>query len=85
MFRNLQIVCDETSLTFEEATELWNKYYEDAAKWIKNDGLVEMVLWTNMETPESYAESSQYISTDAQSDGSNIWVVKKEYFVKYNS
>ena len=84
MFRNTEIVCDKTSLTFDEAKELWNQYYEDAAKWIKNEGVVEMVLWINMETPSSYDEFKHFISTDAESDGHNIWVVKKEYFVKYN-
>ena len=81
-FVTTEIVEDKTSLTLDEAKQLWNKYFPDAAKWIKNSGTVEMVIWINMETPQSYGESLQYISTDAQSDGDSIWEVKKNYFTK---
>jgi len=69
--------------TIDEAKELWNKYFDDAAKWIKEGNTVEMVIWINMETPQSYADTLQYISTDAESDGKSIWVVKKEFFNQY--
>jgi len=80
IFRDTKIVCDQTELTLEEAKELWNKYYPDAAKHIKNEGEVEMVIWINMVDAHSYGESLQYISTDSESDGNQIWVTKKEYF-----
>lgn len=82
IFRNTNIVCDETELTIEEAKALWNKYYPDAAKWIKEGDEVEMVIWINMQDKFSYGESLAYISTDAESDGKDIWVTKKEYFTK---
>jgi hypothetical protein len=80
IFRNTKIVCDKTSLTLQESKELWNKYYLQAAKHIFNGGEVEMVIWINMETPNSYGESLEYISTDADSNGSTIWETRKNYF-----
>lgn len=80
IFRDTKIVCDESGLTLSEAKELWNKYYLDAAKWIKSGGEVGMVLWINMEDSFSYKDSLQYISTDAESDGTLIYVTKTEYF-----
>jgi len=82
IFRNTELVCDKTSLTIDEAKKLWNKYFPDAAKWIKSGGSVEMVIWINMETPESYGDSLQYISTDAESDGVRIWVNTVKHFPK---
>jgi hypothetical protein len=78
-----QIVCDKTSLTLNEAKQLWNEHYSDCAKWIHEGNEAEMVLWINMETPQSYGESLQYISTDAESDGTRIWIVKKEFFTQF--
>lgn len=79
-FRNTKIISDETSLTLQEAKELWNKYYLQAAKHILNGGEVEMVIWIDMETPNSYGKSLEYISTDAESNGSTIWETRKSYF-----
>ena len=85
IFSNTEIVCDETELTLSEAKELWNKYYPRLAKHIKNDEKGEMAIWINMEDKYSYGETLQYISTDAESDGNNIWETKKIYFIKnYN-
>lgn len=80
IFRNTKIVCDKNELTLQEAKELWNNYYPQAANHINNGGTVEMVIWIDMETPHSYGKHLEYISTDADSDGNLIWVVKKEYF-----
>lgn len=82
IFSNTKIVCDKTSLTINEAKALWNEYFNDAAKWIKDGNTVEMVIWIGMEAPESYGNHLQYISTDAESDGISIWETKKEYFTK---
>jgi hypothetical protein len=82
IFRDTRIVCDETELTLEQAKELWNKYFSDCAKHIKSGGTCEMVIWINMYTPQSYGDSLQYISTDAESDGISIWETKKTYFTK---
>lgn len=82
IFRNTQIVCDETNLTLDEAKELWNKYYPRAAKHIYNDGEVEMVIWVDMKDSNSYGEHLEYVSTDAESDGIDIWETKKIYFTK---
>lgn len=82
-FRNTTIVCDKTELTIDEAKELWNKYYPDAARWIHEGSCVEMVIWINMQDPKSYGESLQYISTDAESDGNIIWETKRSYFTTY--
>lgn len=82
LFRNTQIVCDKNELTIDEAKKLWNEYFPDCAKWIKEGNCAEMVIWINMEMPYLYKDTLQYISTDAESDGVNIWVTKKEYFTK---
>ena len=82
VFRNTQIVCDKTEITLDEAKELWNTYYPDAAKHIHNEGEVEMVIWINMKDASSYGDSLAYISTDAESDGTNIWETKKEFFTR---
>ena len=79
------IVCDETGISYERAKELWNKYYPECAKWIKEEGnTAEMVLWVNMNGPHSYKDYDQYISTDAQSDGVRIWEMQRKDFKQYN-
>lgn len=82
--KSIKIVCDKSELTIEEAKQLWDEYYYDAAKWIKSGNTVEMVIWIDMETPSSYGDSLQYISTDAESDGRYIWETKKMYFARYS-
>lgn len=82
IFKSIDIISDETNLTLDEAKLLWNKYFQDCAKHIKNGGTCEMVIWINMEDEHSYRDSIQYISTDAESDGSSIWETKKTYFTK---
>lgn len=84
-FRNTTIVCDKTELTIDEAKELWNQYFSDAARFIYGGGSVEMVIWVNMEHPTLYGESLQYVSTDAESDGLSIWETRKTYFNKYGA
>lgn len=71
------IVCDKTSLTLDEAKALWNQYYDDCARHIHDGGTCEMVIWINMQTPQSYGESLEYVSTDAESDGITITVKRK--------
>lgn len=85
VFRDTKIVCDKSELTLDEAKKLWNEHFADAAKWIKDGNLVEMVIWINMATPQSYGDTLQYISTDAESDGVSIWETetKKSYFKQY--
>ena len=82
IFRDTKIVCDKTELTLDEAKDLWNQYYPDLAKHIKNGNTGEMVIWINMVNPCSYGESLCHVSTDAESDGISIWETKKEYFVR---
>jgi hypothetical protein len=84
VFRDTVIICDKSELTIEEAKKLWDSHFADAAKWIKEGNTVEMVIWINMETPESYSDYLQYISADAESDGNSIWKTEKSYFNKYN-
>lgn len=81
-FPSTEITCDQTSLTLDEAKELWNKYYPDAAKHIYGGNTVEMVIWVNMETPQSYGDSLEYISSDSESDGVTIWQTVKQTFIK---
>ena len=83
IFRDTKIVCDKSELTLDEAKKLWNEHFADAAKWIKEGNTVEMVIWINMATPQSYGDALQYISTDAESDGVSIWETKKSYFKQY--
>ncbi len=82
-FRNTKIVCDKSSITIEEAKELWNKHYDDCAKWISDGGVCEMVIWINMPNDHTYSDTLQYISTDAESDGVKIWETRKNQFIKY--
>lgn len=83
IIRNTTIVEDKTNLTLQEAKELWNKYYDDCATWIKDGNFAEMVIWVNMEDSNSYNDYLQYISTDAESDGNTIYVIKRNNFKKY--
>jgi hypothetical protein len=80
--RTTKIVEDKFGLTLKECHELWSKYYPQAAKHIKDNGEVEMVVWINMVDSHSYGEYEQYISTDAESDGNTIWVTEKKLFPK---
>lgn len=84
ILRHTDIVCDKTGLTLEEAKELWDRYYSDCAKWIKDGGECEMVIWVNMVDDFSFDEKDQHISTDAESDGTRIWETTKTYFKKYS-
>lgn len=77
-----EIIFDKSELTLQEAKDLWNKYYMDCAKHIKNGGTSEMVIWINMEDKYSYRDTLEYISTDAESDGYDIWETTKKYFTK---
>jgi hypothetical protein len=83
ILRNTTLVEDKTSLTLQEAKELWNKYYNDCASWIKDGNVAEMVIWVNMEDANSYNDYLQYISTDAESNGYNIWVTERKNFITY--
>jgi hypothetical protein len=80
IFRDTKIVCDETNLTLEEAKILWNKYFPDLAKHIKEGNTGEMAIWINMPDSYSYGETLQHISTNAESDGISIWETLKTYF-----
>lgn len=82
MFMQTEIVVDKTRITLGEAKRLWNKYYPDCARHIKDGGIAEMVIWINMQTPTSYGETLEYISTDAESDGITIWHTEKRTFTK---
>lgn len=82
IFRDTKIVCDESDLTLDEAKALWNKYYPDLAKHIKNGETGEMAIWIDMPDNTSYGKTLQHISTDAESDGIHIWETKREYFTK---
>ena len=83
VFSNTDIVHDESNLTLNECIALWNKYYPDCAKFITDEyNTAEMVIWINMEDPTSYKDTLHYISTDAESDGTNIWETTKKYFPK---
>jgi hypothetical protein len=83
IFRETIMVEDKSGLTIDEAKQLWNTHYTDAAKWIKDGNEVEMVIWINMRKPTDYGDTLQYISTDAESDGESIWENRKNYFKKY--
>jgi hypothetical protein len=75
-----EIVYDLTSLTLDEAKACWRDSYDDCAKWIKDGGTAEMVIWIDMDTPTSYEKHLEYISTDADSDGRSIWVNLRHTF-----
>jgi hypothetical protein len=80
--QSTKIIEDKTSLTLDEAKNLWDKHYPDCAKKIKDGYSCEMVIWINMETPNSYGDSLEYISYDAQSNGTTIWEERRFYFTK---
>jgi hypothetical protein len=82
IFRDTKIIEDKSELTLDEAKELWKKHYPDAASWIKEGNSAEMVIWVNMVDSSDYRDTLEYISTDAESDGVNIWVTERIYFTK---
>lgn len=84
IFGDTKIVEDKSELTLEEAKQLWNANFADAAKWIKDGNTVEMAIWINMVTPQLYGDTLQYISNNAESDGVSIWETKKSYFKHYD-
>ena len=77
-----KIVHDESGLRLSDAKELWNKYYPQLARLIKEGDCGEMVIWINMPNNISYIETLEHISTDAESDGRDIWVTEKHYFTQ---
>jgi hypothetical protein len=83
IFRETSFIEDKTGITLSEAKELWNTHYPDAANWINKGNTVEMVIWIDMVDENAYDKSLQYISTDAESDGVNIWVKTVNTFTKY--
>ena len=70
-------------MTLDEAKELWNAHFDDAGKRIEDGNAVEMVVLVNMATSQSYGDTLQYISTDAESDSELTLETKKSYFKKY--
>lgn len=82
IFKSTEIVCDKSELTIVEAKQLWNNYFPDLARHIKSGEVGEMVIWINMETPQSYGDTLEYISTDAESDGVQIWETKRHNFTR---
>lgn len=83
IFRDTKIVCDKSELTLSEAKELWNKYYSDLAKHIKDGNSGEMAIWIDMVDAHSYRDTLEHISTDAESDGNRIWETKRTYFTSH--
>ena len=78
-----EIVCDEDSLTLDEAKAMWNKHYSDAAQHINDGNTVEMALWVDMKSPGNYHKTLAHISTDAESDGVGIWEGRRDHFTKF--
>ncbi len=76
IFKNTVIVCDKYGLSLSEAKQYWNEYFSDCAKWIAAGNTAEMVIWIDMETPHSYRDTLEYISTM----GVTIWYTKRNYF-----
>lgn len=78
-----KILCDETGLTLDEAKELFNKHYDDAAKRIYNGGQIQMAIWHNMPDEDSYGDKFVFIDNDAKSDGKTIWEDNPRYYTKF--
>jgi hypothetical protein len=81
-FMGSEMVCDKSELTLDEAKALWNEYYPDLAKHINGGMTGEMVIWINMANAHSYGETLQHISTDAESNGVDIWETRRTYFTR---
>lgn len=81
-FNKVEIVCNLDELTLDEAKQLWNKYYEDCAKWLNDGNTADMVIWIDMDSRGSYGKTLESISTDAISDGVTIWENRKYVFPK---
>lgn len=84
LFADTKIICDESELTMDEATALWEKHKPEVIKILKNKDdykSMEAVLWVDMEDKHSYGKHSFYITIDNETDGKNIWENKREYIL----
>lgn len=86
IFRDTKIVCDKSAITLDEAKALFNSYKKEIIGILKNkddyDSL-EAVIWIDMKDEFSYGDTLIYITLDFDTDGTDIWEVKKEYIPKF--
>lgn len=82
IFKDIEIVHDQSELTLDEAKKLWSDYYPDLKNHIKNGNSGEMAIWINMEDPYSYKDKLYHISNDAEVEGDYIVETTKNYFPK---
>lgn len=76
---NVRIIEDVTEITFKEAKELFNKYLPEFRKALQNEQRPEMGIWVNMKNPTDYRESFMHLTYDYETDGTKLWITKKEY------
>lgn len=83
IFKNITIVENQTSLTLEEAKQLWNKYYPDFVKNIKEGNSIEVCIWINMLDEYSFGEKLYHIPHNAELDGDYIIEKVVNYFPSF--
>jgi len=82
IFRDTVIVHDQSGITLDEAKSLFNKYKKEIMGILKNKDdyqSLEAVIWINMPDEFTYGESLIYVTLDFDTDGKDIWEIKKEY------
>lgn len=80
IFKDIEIVHDQTEISLSEAKKLWNKYYPELRNHIKNGNSGEMVIWINMEDSYSFGDKLYHIGQDAEVDGNYIIQKTVSYF-----
>jgi ribonuclease HIII len=81
-YKVIDIVENQTEITLSKCKELWNKYYNEAVKHIKNGDSIEMCIWINMIDKYSFGEKLHHISGDVYVESGYIVETVKKYFPK---
>ena len=78
---SIEIVCDETNLTFEEAKELFLQHKQDIINKLQDDNYsqIEACIWINMPDEYTFGDSYLYITDDCKTDGVEIWKDVRQY------
>lgn len=78
---NIEMVCDKTNLTFEEAKDLFLEYKQDIINKLQDDDYsqIEACIWINMPDEYTFGDYYLYITDEYKTDGKRIWTEEKQY------